>query len=87
MTRKRFVKLLMAKGYSRNSANGVAEAVRANGKTYVEAYKAVKATVDITQIISETVVKLYESIGRIARALSAGFAAFSAAYSSAMAGE
>lgn len=34
MTRKRFVKLLMADGYSRNKANSIARKTIANGDTY-----------------------------------------------------
>lgn len=40
MTRKRFVKLLMADGYSRNEANIVATAARNCGFDYKPAYKA-----------------------------------------------
>ena len=34
MTRKRFVKLLMADGYSRNKANAIARKTIADGNTY-----------------------------------------------------
>ncbi len=41
MTRKRFVKLLMAEGYSRNGANKVAGATIRGGYSYAEGYAIV----------------------------------------------
>ena len=38
MTRKRFVKLLMADGYSRNKANSIAKQTVADGDTYGSRY-------------------------------------------------
>lgn len=38
MTRKRFVKLLMADGYSRNKANSIAKQTVADGDTYGARY-------------------------------------------------
>lgn len=38
MTRKRFVKLLMADGYSRNKANSIAKQTAADGDTYGSQY-------------------------------------------------
>lgn len=38
MTRKRFVKLLMAQGYSRNDANSIAKQTVADGDTYGSRY-------------------------------------------------
>ena len=38
MTRKRFVKLLMADGYSRNKANSIARETVADGDTYGSRY-------------------------------------------------
>lgn len=38
MTRKRFVKLLMADGYSRNKANSIAKQTAADGDTYGSRY-------------------------------------------------
>lgn len=38
MTRKRFVKLLMADGYSRNKANSIAKQTVADGETYGSQY-------------------------------------------------
>lgn len=43
MTRKRFVKLLMADGYSRNEANTLAADARSCGLKYSNAYKAESA--------------------------------------------
>lgn len=42
MTRKRFVKLLMSRGYSRNEANSKAQAAVSAGVTYDAAYFAVR---------------------------------------------
>lgn len=42
MTRKRFVKLLMGRGYSRDEANSKARAAVSAGVTYGQAYFAVR---------------------------------------------
>lgn len=88
MTRKRFVKLCMANGYSRNSANRIADAVVADGKTYAEVYKALSAvkklTAAIVPAVSETVQRIIEVFGKMMNAVSAGAAAFSKAFSAAM---
>lgn len=42
MTRKRFIKLLMSRGYSRNTANNVAQLALCCGYTYDAAYFAVR---------------------------------------------
>ena len=78
----------MANGYSRNSANRIADAVVADGKTYAEVYKALRAlkklTVTITPALSEAVKRLTQAVGRMAKALNQGAAAFSKAFSAAM---
>ena len=88
MTRKRFVKLLMAQGYDRNEANEKALCVQREGGSYKEAYAAetdflrsCKAMVDG---ICASVQRLSETIGRMAAAFSAGVAAFGEAYAEAM---
>lgn len=47
MTRKRFVKLMMAKGYSRNLANDIAETVRTGEQP---SYQQLFETFDLTLI-------------------------------------
>ena len=42
MTRKRFIKLLMAEGFSRNDAHGYAYLINARGKPYAVAYSEVR---------------------------------------------
>lgn len=51
MTRKRFIKLQMARGYSRNSAEEVALVARGSGKSYAEAEKAVATGLALVQAI------------------------------------
>lgn len=91
MTRKRFVKLAMASGYSRNSANRIAEKVPASGKSYAEVHKALlavkKLTAAIVPAVSETVQRIIEVFGKMVNAVSEGAAAFSKAFSAAMAEE
>lgn len=63
MTRKRFVKLLMAEGIGRNEANAAAEIARKNGESYERSYNlmigAGKALADawakIVEIVQESV--------------------------------
>ena len=93
MTRKRFVKLLMAQGYGRNLANEFAKAANARGKSYKDEYDAsfhsfeqLRASfprID-TEAMYSALVKVADVAARVANALSAGFAAFSEAYRSAM---
>lgn len=91
MTRKRFVKLAMSNGYSRNSANRIADAVVADGKTYAEVYKVLstvkKLTAAIVPAVSETVQRIIEVFGKMMNAVSEGAAAFSKAFKAAMAEE
>lgn len=87
MTRERFVKLLMAKGCSRNSAQEMAIYVRTEGRSYADAYRAIEAFAslsDITAALSETITNAAEAITRVIKAIAAGAAAFSTAYQSAM---
>lgn len=63
MTRKRFVKLMMSKGYSRNEATETAKLVQGDG-SYVETYAAIcvlKSIPDIHRVIEgfvDTMVRL-----------------------------
>ena len=65
MTRKRFVKLLMADGYSRNDANSIARDTSAEGWTYSLKYyflQAVNSFPEITVMPTRTIVKMVDLI-------------------------
>ena len=87
MTRKRFVKLLMAEGYSRNSANDIADEVLADGFTYAEAYDHIARILPLVQAMAgplwDAAQKAADALSRVARAVveaaSAAVQAFSAA--------
>lgn len=87
MTRKRFVKLLMDEGYSRNSANEVAVEVLDDGFTYAEGYGHITRILPLVQAMipkmSDAIVKATEAITRMAtavgKAASAALEAFNAA--------
>lgn len=64
MTRKRFVKLLMADGCSRNEANDWAMDV-AEGYSYVELYCFYRAMPNITDVIEDAIGSLSRSVERI----------------------
>lgn len=89
MTRKRFVKLAMANGYSRNAANNIAKAIPASGKSYAEVYATLEAVKKLEAILtspalSELVEKFAKAVNKMAKAIREGAAAFSSAYSAAM---
>ena len=89
MTRKRFVKLLMAEGYSRNDANDIADEVLEDGYSYAEGYDHIARMLPLVQAmlpaVSDVVHQAVETIGRLAGAVceaaSAAVKAFSAAMS------
>lgn len=54
MTRKRFIKLLMAKGYSRNEANTAAKQCQTSRIEYRKAHTAIKAC-DVARIKFTTI--------------------------------
>lgn len=85
MTRKRFVKLLMAKGYDRNEANATAEYARMSGRSYAEAYKVHPASVsNLMDIIGPALHNFGVQLEKMANALSKAVAAFGEAYKDAM---
>lgn len=91
MTRKRFVKLLMAKGFSRNRANELAEAARLSGRSYAEVYKVGPIAVEVlinnlAKSLGPAIRAMSESLGRMVTAIGKGVAAFCEAYDAAMAG-
>ncbi len=86
MTRKRYVKLLMAKGYSRNEANAKAKVVVEKGGVYAsEYYEQFNIFADLCRLIyplvtvdlsglNETMRRAAESAERISEKLAALFA-------------
>lgn len=47
MTQKRFKKMLMSKGFSRNAVNKIANETAQSGKTYVETYLKINRVLNI----------------------------------------
>lgn len=84
MTRKRFVKLLMAKGYDRNWANDMAMVVQEKGYSYEKAYRMATGIPDFVGNLAPAIVNLAETVSKLATALGAGFAAFCEAYTASM---
>lgn len=74
MTRKRFVKLCMARGYSRNEAQELALDAKQKGRSYAEAMGIVDASRVLPQL-AESVEGAIAEIGRVAAAVAAGLAA------------
>lgn len=90
MTRKRFVKLLMAKGYSRNEANRAAEFAYMLKPSYKAAYIELNTGVlDLSRIdtktLHEAMERVIDSVLRIAEAFVAGMRAFTDAVNAEMA--
>lgn len=80
MTRKRFVKLLMADGYSRNKANSIAKQAIADGDTYGVRYwylqfgnqfpdvafpELKEAIGEITDILKEIIPTVFNAIAEL----------------------
>lgn len=100
MTRKRFVKLLMAQGYSRNEANRYAQYAAAEGGSYQEEYDDLEEMLRkvrglnvegmletmqrVTQALEEALPKFVEAVARTNEAIQAGLSAFCEAYRAAM---
>lgn len=88
MTRKRFVKLLMAEGYSRNSANKIADDVLADGLTYAEGYDMVirlQPLIDsLTASLPEAIRYVTEAISKFAIAIGEAAGAFVDTFKAAM---
>lgn len=85
MTRKRFVKLLMSEGYSRNEANETATIRCALFGSYQSAYDKRDITEDdIEFALLNSIIKACEICHRLTNALSKALASFSAAYREAM---
>ena len=74
MTRKRFVKLVMGRGYSRDEANSKARAAVSAGVTYEQAYFAVRCedgdseALEAVQAVCERIAAAVQSITEAAMA-------------------
>lgn len=76
MTRKRFVKLCMARGYSRNEAQELALDARQKGRSYAEAM----GIVDASRVVFPQLAGAIAEIGRVAAAVAEGLAAAAEAF-------
>lgn len=86
MTRKRFVKLLMAKGYDRNEANGRADVCRECGFSYEAAYQAIYR-IDISDVfgrISEALNTITDTARKVCFALGQAAASFTETFRNCM---
>lgn len=73
MTRKRFIKLCMSKGYSRKSAKALADDALADGMSYEQAMETVLwvANIDWAEVgaaISRTIEAIAEDVRKVATA-------------------
>ena len=93
MTRKRFTKLLMAQGYSRNEANSTADLAIALKPSYEAAYTAITTRELVlprqidTRALEAALRQIGDTAWRICEAFTAGMQAFCKAYSERMAAE
>ena len=79
MTRKRYTKLLMSRGFDRNEAQRKAEQAQKSGLSYREAYMKDCRWITLTGSINNLAENLQEQIrkiGKIACAVSSGLQAF-----------
>lgn len=79
MTRKRFIKLLMSKGYSRNEAAALAAEVPGSGQSYVETYiraDIYNRLVNNFPDVAEEAQRMAEGLTKIVQAFAAGVNAF-----------
>lgn len=86
MTRKRFTKLLMSQGYSRNEAQDMAFTQRQKGRSYAEAFAALTPTMwgINAQGFAEAVQALFAFAQATIEAVTEGIAAFGDALDRAM---
>lgn len=82
MTRKRFVKLMMSKGYSRNEATETAKLVQGDG-SYAETYAAICVIKSIPDI-QQTIERFVDTTVRMMNAFADGVAAFTQAFRDSM---
>ena len=80
MTKKRYVKLLMSMGHSRNDANACACEVAEEGGNYQEDYDALINALDFQSFDfrawNEALTRMAESMRKVSTALSAACSAF-----------
>ena len=85
MTQKRFKKLLMSKGYERNSANAIVKETIRSGKPYAETYEKLEAMLSVNiSCAVEAFENAIKQIQKIAVACSKAIAAFTETYHEAM---
>ena len=77
MTRKRFVKLLMSKGVSRNQANGIAKQYSREGLSYESGYRIWK----ISRSLKDPMTQIGEVVNRAIAAMQSLVSAMGAAAS------
>ena len=87
MTRKRFVKLLMARGFYRNEATAMATEAKLTGMPYAVVYASIEAEDDAMEKIMEAAAVIYKAVEKATNAICAGIRAFSEAFVAAMANE
>lgn len=89
MTRKRYIKLMMASGWDRNEATSFAEQTREDGISYAEDYAAHKRICDRINIdaLIDAIGQVADTIHRVSKALCAAVAAFGKVYTEAMSAE
>lgn len=80
MTRKRFVKLIMARGVSRNEANELAESAVSGRVSYEKAYRAY----DSLPTAIDAILATAEAAKRAVKAICDGMAVFSEAVSASL---
>ena len=68
MTRKKFVKLMMAEGYSRNVANVLARNAAAKGVSYQKAYDAATGMSRLVKKLKEALVPVREAAMKMGEA-------------------
>lgn len=88
MTRKRFIKLLMAEGYSRNGANDIADDALKDGYSYAETYDQITRLLPLVQAITpeitDAIKKATEAIAKVVTATVEAAGAFIDAFTAAM---
>lgn len=82
MTRKRFVKLMMADGYSRNDALEIAQRVQGGG-SYHQTYLALHAIKQLPNL-QDSIHQAAETCGRILRAFADALGAFARTFRESM---
>ena len=80
MTQKRFIKLVMSKGFDRNEANRYAQRANAAGIPYSAAFSGLMLEFYAADALVDGIRKLVKTASRAARGIAAGFAAFAEAY-------